>query len=103
MTTPPLPLTVLTLSVEENRPIGTLYLLPTATDRDFGRNGIDRYELIQDSRDGGASCGGLQMDRPMGTVVTEGEGQKQGQDLPAVAACLNFKLPTTPEGQNSPS
>ncbi|XP_077400229.1 protocadherin-7b isoform X3 [Vanacampus margaritifer] len=47
--TPSFPSPVLTLSVEENRPIGTLYLLPTATDRDFGRNGIERYELIQDS------------------------------------------------------
>ncbi|XP_019714065.1 protocadherin-7b [Hippocampus comes] len=46
--TPSFPSPVLTLSVEENRPIGTLYLLPTATDRDFGRNGIERYELIQD-------------------------------------------------------
>ncbi|XP_041926116.1 protocadherin-7b isoform X2 [Alosa sapidissima] len=49
--TPSFPSPVLTLSVEENRPIGTLYLLPTATDRDFGRNGIERYELIQDSGD----------------------------------------------------
>ncbi|XP_075948816.1 protocadherin-7b isoform X3 [Anarhichas minor] len=47
--TPSFPSPVLTLSVEENRPIGTLYLLPTATDRDFGRNGIERYELIQDN------------------------------------------------------
>ncbi|KAM9833786.1 protocadherin-7b isoform 2-T2 [Syngnathus typhle] len=47
--TPSFPSPVLTLSVEENRPIGTLYLLPTATDRDFGRNGIERYELIQDA------------------------------------------------------
>uniref|UniRef100_A0A8C6UDX5 Protocadherin 7a n=1 Tax=Neogobius melanostomus TaxID=47308 RepID=A0A8C6UDX5_9GOBI len=46
--TPSFPSPVLQLSVEENRPIGTLYLLPTATDRDFGKNGIDRYELIQD-------------------------------------------------------
>ncbi|KAM8881729.1 LOW QUALITY PROTEIN: protocadherin-7b [Synchiropus picturatus] len=49
--TPSFPSPVLTLSVEENRPIGTLYLLPTATDRDFGRNGIERYELIQDTGD----------------------------------------------------
>ncbi|XP_036407160.1 protocadherin-7b isoform X1 [Megalops cyprinoides] len=52
--TPSFPSPVLTLSVEENRPIGTLYLLPTATDRDFGRNGIERYELLQD---GGESAG----------------------------------------------
>ncbi|XP_077609010.1 protocadherin-7 [Crocuta crocuta] len=36
--TPTFPSPVLTLTVEENRPVGTLYLLPTATDRDFGRN-----------------------------------------------------------------
>ncbi|KAI4891754.1 hypothetical protein NFI96_003619, partial [Prochilodus magdalenae] len=40
----------------ENRPIGTLYLLPTATDRDFGRNGIERssvFELqVADTTDG---------------------------------------------------
>ncbi|XP_041435349.1 protocadherin-7 isoform X2 [Xenopus laevis] len=47
--TPTFPSPVLTLTVEENRPVGTLYLLPTATDRDFGRNGIERYELIQDA------------------------------------------------------
>ncbi|XP_013920895.1 PREDICTED: protocadherin-7 [Thamnophis sirtalis] len=47
--TPTFPSPVLTLTVEENRPVGTLYLLPTATDRDFGRNGIDRYELLQGS------------------------------------------------------
>uniref|UniRef100_A0A8C6ZSD9 Protocadherin 7 n=1 Tax=Nothoprocta perdicaria TaxID=30464 RepID=A0A8C6ZSD9_NOTPE len=46
--TPTFPSPVLTLTVEENRPVGTLYLLPTATDRDFGRNGIERYELLQD-------------------------------------------------------
>ncbi|NXN78585.1 PCDH7 protein, partial [Bombycilla garrulus] len=40
--TPTFPSPVLTLTVEENRPVGTLYLLPTATDRDFGRNGIER-------------------------------------------------------------
>lgn len=59
--TPSFPSPVLTLSVEENRPIGTLYLLPPATDRDFGRNGIERYELIQDgesSRRLGSSSGG---------------------------------------------
>uniref|UniRef100_A0AAY5ES35 Cadherin domain-containing protein n=1 Tax=Electrophorus electricus TaxID=8005 RepID=A0AAY5ES35_ELEEL len=53
--TPSFPSPVLTLSVEENRPIGTLYLLPTATDRDFGRNGGDRsvFELqVADTPDG---------------------------------------------------
>ncbi|XDV14760.1 hypothetical protein PO909_014955 [Leuciscus waleckii] len=68
--TPSFPSPVLTLSVEENRPIGTLYLLPTATDRDFGRNGIDRYELIQDSSR--SSVFELQ-------VADTPEGQKQPQ------------------------
>ncbi|XP_026555654.1 protocadherin-7 [Pseudonaja textilis] len=53
--TPTFPSPVLTLTVEENRPVGTLYLLPTATDRDFGRNGIDRYELLQEPGGGEAS------------------------------------------------
>ncbi|XP_023554925.1 protocadherin-7 isoform X3 [Octodon degus] len=52
--TPTFPSPVLTLTVEENRPVGTLYLLPTATDRDFGRNGIERYELLQEPGGGGA-------------------------------------------------
>ncbi|XP_072190602.1 protocadherin-7 isoform X8 [Excalfactoria chinensis] len=57
--TPTFPSPVLTLTVEENRPVGTLYLLPTATDRDFGRNGIERYELLQEpSGDGGRRGGG---------------------------------------------
>ncbi|XP_060221280.1 protocadherin-7 isoform X1 [Meriones unguiculatus] len=54
--TPTFPSPVLTLTVEENRPVGTLYLLPTATDRDFGRNGIERYELLQEP--GGGGVGG---------------------------------------------
>ncbi|XP_033889716.3 protocadherin-7-like isoform X2 [Acipenser ruthenus] len=60
--TPTFPSPVLTLSVEENRPIGTLYLLPTATDRDFGRNGIERYELIQDTGDTGRRASGGRTD-----------------------------------------
>ncbi|XP_032129598.1 protocadherin-7 isoform X6 [Sapajus apella] len=52
--TPTFPSPVLTLTVEENRPVGTLYLLPTATDRDFGRNGIERYELLQEPGGGGS-------------------------------------------------
>ncbi|XP_034527873.1 protocadherin-7 isoform X4 [Ailuropoda melanoleuca] len=56
--TPTFPSPVLTLTVEENRPVGTLYLLPTATDRDFGRNGIERYELLQEPGGGGGSGSG---------------------------------------------
>ncbi|KAM9087502.1 protocadherin-7 isoform 2-T2 [Megaptera novaeangliae] len=55
--TPTFPSPVLTLTVEENRPVGTLYLLPTATDRDFGRNGIERYELLQEPGGGGGGEG----------------------------------------------
>uniref|UniRef100_A0A3B5M3X9 Protocadherin 7a n=1 Tax=Xiphophorus couchianus TaxID=32473 RepID=A0A3B5M3X9_9TELE len=68
--TPSFPSPVLQLSVEENRPIGTLYLLPTATDRDFGRNGIDRYELIQDN--GAGSVFELQV-----ADIPDGEKQPQ--------------------------
>ncbi|XP_076992673.1 protocadherin-7 isoform X2 [Tamandua tetradactyla] len=56
--TPTFPSPVLTLTVEENRPVGTLYLLPTATDRDFGSNGIERYELLQEPGGGGGGGGG---------------------------------------------
>uniref|UniRef100_A0A3B3YH10 Cadherin domain-containing protein n=1 Tax=Poecilia mexicana TaxID=48701 RepID=A0A3B3YH10_9TELE len=68
--TPSFPSPVLQLSVEENRPIGTLYLLPTATDRDFGQNGIDRYELIQDN--GAGSVFELQV-----ADIPDGEKQPQ--------------------------
>uniref|UniRef100_A0A671QRF1 Protocadherin 7a n=1 Tax=Sinocyclocheilus anshuiensis TaxID=1608454 RepID=A0A671QRF1_9TELE len=84
--TPSFPSPVLTLSVEENRPIGTLYLLPTATDRDFGRNGIDRYELIQDSPASRSSVFELQ-------VADTPEGQKQPQ--------LIVKGPLDREAQDS--
>uniref|UniRef100_A0A667XXA1 Protocadherin 7a n=1 Tax=Myripristis murdjan TaxID=586833 RepID=A0A667XXA1_9TELE len=69
--TPSFPSPVLQLSVEENRPIGTLYLLPTATDRDFGRNGIDRYELIQD---GGVRSSVFELQ-----VADTPDGEKQPQ------------------------
>lgn len=59
--TPTFPSPVLTLTVEENRPVGTLYLLPTATDRDFGRNGIERYELLQEPGGGGGSGEGRRL------------------------------------------
>uniref|UniRef100_A0A673HFZ4 Protocadherin 7a n=1 Tax=Sinocyclocheilus rhinocerous TaxID=307959 RepID=A0A673HFZ4_9TELE len=72
--TPSFPSPVLTLSVEENRPIGTLYLLPTATDRDFGRNGIDRYELIQDRAGPASRSSVFELQ-----VADTPEGQKQPQ------------------------
>ncbi|XP_071264708.1 protocadherin-7-like [Salvelinus alpinus] len=83
--TPSFPSSVLTLSVEENRPIGTLYLLPTATDRDFGRNGIDRYELIQDGSSFGSAGSGSGSARraaggPMGRADGTGGGNGGGGD-----------------------
>ncbi|XP_059019920.1 protocadherin-7 isoform X3 [Mustela lutreola] len=69
--TPTFPSPVLTLTVEENRPVGTLYLLPTATDRDFGRNGIERYELLQEPGGGGGGGGG-------GGSGGGGEGRRSG-------------------------
>uniref|UniRef100_A0A673ZV56 Protocadherin 7a n=1 Tax=Salmo trutta TaxID=8032 RepID=A0A673ZV56_SALTR len=83
--TPSFPSSVLTLSVEENRPIGTLYLLPTATDRDFGRNGIDRYELIQDGSSSGSAGSGSGSARraaggPIGRADGTGGGNAGGGD-----------------------
>lgn len=91
--TPTFPSPVLTLTVEENRPVGTLYLLPTATDRDFGRNGIERYELIPDAgesvfvsgRRGGGDPGKRRMESDGRSSVFElqvadtSDGEKQPQ------------------------
>ncbi|KAK0151211.1 Protocadherin-7 [Merluccius polli] len=103
--TPSFPSPVLQLSVEENRPIGTLYLLPTATDRDFGRNGIDRYELIQD---GGA---GLSASRRTagGNPVTRADaapgdrrtrtGENGGG---ARSSVFELQVADTPDGEKQP-
>ncbi|XP_066516041.1 protocadherin-7 [Hoplias malabaricus] len=100
--TPTFPSPVLTLSVEENRPIGTLYLLPTATDRDFGRNGIDRYELVQDSRD---------QRRPASASVPTGSNngtpdRRRSQEAGTVPAgrsnVFELQVADTPDGQKQP-
>uniref|UniRef100_A0A672KG45 Protocadherin-7-like n=1 Tax=Sinocyclocheilus grahami TaxID=75366 RepID=A0A672KG45_SINGR len=100
--TPSFPSPVLTLSVEENRPIGTLYLLPTATDRDFGRNGIDRYELIQDSRDGGSS-----LRRPANGPTNGNGGDRRrvsetGAGPASRSSVFELQVADTPEGQKQP-
>ncbi|CAL8350738.1 unnamed protein product [Boreogadus saida] len=95
------------LSVEENRPIGTLYLLPTATDRDFGRNGIDRYELIQD---GGTGLG-VSRRTTVGSPVTRTEGGPWGTGGPGTgengggARKQRFELQVadTPDGEKQPA
>ncbi|XP_051030059.1 protocadherin-7 isoform X5 [Phodopus roborovskii] len=72
--TPTFPSPVLTLTVEENRPVGTLYLLPTATDRDFGRNGIERYELLQEPGGGGGGGGEGRRSGPADSAPYPGGG-----------------------------
>ncbi|XP_036372718.1 LOW QUALITY PROTEIN: protocadherin-7-like [Megalops cyprinoides] len=90
--TPSFPSPVLSLSVEENRPIGTLYLLPTATDRDFGRNGVQRYELLQLNAEGGGrrAKGG-----PPGRA--RGEGGVWGR-----SSVFELQVADTPEGGKQP-
>ncbi len=97
--TPSFPSPVLTLSVEENRPIGTLYLLPTATDRDFGRNGIERYELIQDNGESSVRRIGTSGSAVL-TLTWASGGSTRGR---AVAASLNFKLLTPQTARSSRS
>ncbi|XP_061761071.1 protocadherin-7 [Nerophis ophidion] len=98
--TPSFPSPVLQLSVEENRPIGTLYLLPTATDRDFGRNGIDRYELIQEGASGSTSTR-----RTTGGRV-DGLGDRRGRsgDNGGGARSTVFELQVAdiPDGEKQP-
>uniref|UniRef100_A0A4W4EX05 Cadherin domain-containing protein n=1 Tax=Electrophorus electricus TaxID=8005 RepID=A0A4W4EX05_ELEEL len=100
--TPSFPSPVLTLSVEENRPIGTLYLLPTATDRDFGRNGIDRYELVQDGRDGSQSS------RRPASVQAGGNGgdRRRAMEVGLVpggrSSVFELQVADTPDGQKQP-
>uniref|UniRef100_A0A673FLY5 Protocadherin 7a n=1 Tax=Sinocyclocheilus rhinocerous TaxID=307959 RepID=A0A673FLY5_9TELE len=98
--TPSFPSPVLTLSVEENRPIGTLYLLPTATDRDFGRNGIDRYELIQDN-------GGSSSRRPANGPTNGNGGDRRrvsetGTSPASRSSVFELQVADTPEGQKQP-
>ncbi|XP_038126948.1 protocadherin-7 [Cyprinodon tularosa] len=101
--TPSFPSPVLQLSVEENRPIGTLYLLPTATDRDFGRNGIDRYELIQDNGAGSSSTrrtvGGNPITRVDGLDRRGRSGDSGGG---ARSTVFELQVADIPDGEKQP-
>ncbi|KAK3523038.1 hypothetical protein QTP86_012577 [Hemibagrus guttatus] len=96
---------MLTLSVEENRPIGTLYLLPTSTDRDFGRNGIDRYELVHQD-----AVSGSRRPNPSMATGTErnggGEGRRVQESGPTQKGRSNsvfeLQVADTPDGQKQP-
>uniref|UniRef100_A0A8C2YW25 Protocadherin 7a n=1 Tax=Cyclopterus lumpus TaxID=8103 RepID=A0A8C2YW25_CYCLU len=102
--TPSFPSPVLQLSVEENRPIGTLYLLPTATDRDFGRNGIDRYELIQDGGAGSSSTRRSAAGNPIGRV--EGIGDRRGRSGDSGggprSTVFELQVADIPDGEKQP-
>ncbi|TNN57745.1 Protocadherin-7 [Liparis tanakae] len=102
--TPAFPSPVLQLSVEENRPIGTLYLLPTATDRDFGRNGIDRYELIQDGGAGSSSTRRSTAGNPIGRV--EGIGDRRGRSGDSGggprSTVFELQVADIPDGEKQP-
>lgn len=98
--TPSFPSPVLQLSVEENRPIGTLYLLPTATDRDFGKNGIDRYELIQD----GAAVPTTRR-TVGGTTNTRVEGDRRsrsGDNGGVRSSVFELQVADIPDGEKQP-
>ncbi|XP_072543708.1 protocadherin-7b isoform X1 [Salminus brasiliensis] len=93
--TPSFPSPVLTLSVEENRPIGTLYLLPTATDRDFGRNGIERYELIQDGAESSV--------RRLGSASTDAHaGKRRFDDAQSRSSVFELQVADTTDGEKQP-
>lgn len=103
--TPSFPSPVLQLSVEENRPIGTLYLLPTATDRDFGRNGIDRYELIQDNNGVGSSstrrtAGGSPITRVDGLDRRGRSGENGGGA--SRSSVFELQVADIPDGEKQP-
>ncbi|XP_068607100.1 protocadherin-7 [Brachionichthys hirsutus] len=104
--TPAFPSPVLQLSVEENRPIGTLYLLPTATDRDFGRNGIDRYELIQDGGAGSSSArrtaGGNPITRVEGLGERRGRSGDSGGGGGARSTVFELQVADIPDGEKQP-
>ncbi|XP_054634624.1 protocadherin-7 [Dunckerocampus dactyliophorus] len=102
--TPSFPSPVLQLSVEENRPIGTLYLLPTATDRDFGQNGIDRYELIQEGATGSTSTRRTTGGNPNGRVDGLGDRRGRSGDNGGGARSTVFELQVAdiPDGEKQP-
>ncbi|XP_078534489.1 protocadherin-7 isoform X2 [Lissotriton helveticus] len=92
--TPTFPSPVLTLTVEESRPVGTLYLLPTATDRDFGRNGIERYELIQEPSEGSYLAGRR--------GVSESGGKRRMEADPGRSSVFELQVADTPDGEKQP-
>ncbi|XP_033480343.1 protocadherin 7a [Epinephelus lanceolatus] len=102
--TPSFPSPVLQLSVEENRPIGTLYLLPTATDRDFGRNGIDRYELIQDGAAGSSAARRTTGGNPIARVDGLGDRRGRSGDNGGGPRSTVFELQVAdiPDGEKQP-
>ncbi|CAG5938949.1 unnamed protein product [Menidia menidia] len=101
--TPAFPSPVLQLSVEENRPIGTLYLLPTATDRDFGRNGIDRYELIQDNGAGSSSTRRTAGGSPIARVDGLDRRGRSGDNGAGVrSSVFELQVADIPDGEKQP-
>ncbi|XP_019718083.1 protocadherin-7 [Hippocampus comes] len=102
--TPSFPSPVLQLSVEENRPIGTLYLLPTATDRDFGRNGIDRYELIQEGATGSSSARRTTGANPIGRVdgLSDRRGRSGDNVGGARSTVFELQVADIPDGEKQP-
>ncbi|XP_054680650.1 protocadherin-7 isoform X1 [Grus americana] len=112
--TPTFPSPVLTLTVEENRPVGTLYLLPTATDRDFGRNGIERYELVQEpggdggrrggsgSGGGGGGGGGSASAASESALYPGGSKRRQEADTVARSSVFELQVADTLDGEKQP-
>uniref|UniRef100_A0A3Q4AZX9 Cadherin domain-containing protein n=1 Tax=Mola mola TaxID=94237 RepID=A0A3Q4AZX9_MOLML len=103
--TPSFPSPVLQLSVEENRPIGTLYLLPTAMDRDFGRNGIDRYELIQDGGTGTTSTRRTAGGNPITKIDAIGDRRGRSGDNGgggARSTVFELQVADIPDGEKQP-
>ncbi|XP_035375559.1 protocadherin-7b isoform X2 [Electrophorus electricus] len=96
--TPSFPSPVLTLSVEENRPIGTLYLLPTATDRDFGRNGIERYELIQDNGESSVR----RLGSASSSSVDAHSGKRRFDDGASRSSVFELQVADTTDGEKQP-
>ncbi|XP_077157739.1 protocadherin-7 isoform X3 [Paroedura picta] len=108
--TPTFPSPVLTLTVEENRPVGTLYLLPTATDRDFGRNGIERYELLQEPggggdgsrRGGGGGSSAASAATSDSALYPGGSKRRQEVDGAARSSVFELQVADTPDGEKQP-
>ncbi|NXV14003.1 PCDH7 protein, partial [Cepphus grylle] len=111
--TPTFPSPVLTLTVEENRPVGTLYLLPTATDRDFGRNGIERYELLQEpggdggrrsggGGGGGGAGGGSASAASESALYPGGSKRRQEADAAARSSVFELQVADTLDGEKQP-